>query len=414
MPPSKHATGTRLRVAGFFAGVGGIELGLRQAGHVPLWFCENEPAACAVLRRHFKGATFAADIRDVDELPGGVDVLAAGFPCQDLSSVGPALGIDGGSKSTLVRHVFSLLGPTPRVPWILFENVPFMLRLDGGRAMGFLVQQLERRGYRWAYRVVDARAFGLPQRRQRVFLVASIEGDPRSVLFADEAGSPGPERVVPPDWTKAHGFYWTEGNRGVGWAIDAVPTLKGGSALGIPSPPAIVMPDGEIVTPHICDAERLQGFPAGWTATGGDARQERQRWRMVGNAVSVATARWIGKRMSSPGTPCDLAEAPLGRGDPWPSAAYGGGGGKRVSVLASTWPTCDYRQPLHEFLEHPTTPLSLRATRGFRQRYERSALRQIDGLLERLFAHERRAEREAGGLARLRSGTWATGRTAAG
>lgn len=409
---SRSLNAKKLRVAGFFAGIGGIELGLRQAGHEPFWFCENDPAASAVLRRHFEKATFTADIRDVRALPSGVDVLAAGFPCQDLSSVGPALGIDGGSKSSLVRHVFSLLGAKPSVPWIILENVPFMLRLDGGRAMALLVKQLEKRGYRWAYRVVDARSFGLPQRRERVFLVASLEDDPRTVLFADEAGAPGKERIDPPDWTKAHGFYWTEGNRGIGWAIDAVPTLKGGSALGIPSPPAIVMPHGEIVTPHICDAELMQGFPIGWTATGGDKREERLRWRMVGNAVPVAAAKWIGERIACPGAPCELRETPLGRSDSWPSAAYGGGG-KRMAVDASTWPMDEARKPLPKLLSHEPKPLSFRATSGFRRRYEASPLRRIAGFVERLRAHEQAAairEREE----KRTSAAWARSVAAAG
>lgn len=63
----------------------------------------------------------------------------------------------------------------------------------------------------------------------------------------------------------AFGFYWTEGTRGLGAAVDAVPTLKGGSTIGIPSPPGILLPGGRVVTPRIEDAERLQGFEAGWT-----------------------------------------------------------------------------------------------------------------------------------------------------
>ena len=99
-----------------------------------------------------------------------------------------------------------------------------MLQLDRGRGMRFLVDELESRGFAWAYRVVDTIAFGLPQRRRRVILLASRTDDPRKVLFADDA--------MPADATFSEdvwcGFYWTEGLRGLGWAIDAVPTLKGG------------------------------------------------------------------------------------------------------------------------------------------------------------------------------------------
>ena len=55
----------------------------------------------------------------------------------------------------------------------------------------------------------------------------------------------------------AHGFYWTEGIKGLGWAANAVPTLKGGSTVGVPSPPAVWLPSGEIVTIGLRDAELL-------------------------------------------------------------------------------------------------------------------------------------------------------------
>ena len=81
--------------------------------------------------------------------------------------------------------MFQLLDERP-VPWVLLENVSFMLQLDRGRALATLVEAFEARGYRWAYRVVN-----------------SLD-------------------------THAHGFYWTEGIRGLGWAQDAIPTMKNG------------------------------------------------------------------------------------------------------------------------------------------------------------------------------------------
>src|SRR5207244_1119711 len=124
--------------------------------------------------------------------------------------------------------------------WLCLENVPFMLQLDRGLAMRYLTSELGARGFSWAYRVVDTRAFGLPQRRKRVILLASRKHDPRAVLFAGDAD----RRSDPDPSTVACGFYWTEGIRGLGWAIDAIPTLKNGSTVGIPSPPAIRLPRG--------------------------------------------------------------------------------------------------------------------------------------------------------------------------
>jgi DNA (cytosine-5)-methyltransferase 1 len=86
-------------------------------------------------------------------------------------------------------HVFRLLDGAPARPrWLLLENVSFMLQLDRGEAMRWLTSALEERGYTWAYRVVDTRSFGLPQRRQRVLLLASQTEDPRPVLLNQDAG----------------------------------------------------------------------------------------------------------------------------------------------------------------------------------------------------------------------------------
>src|SRR5690606_8558236 len=109
-----------------------------------------------------------------------------------------------------------------RPKWLVFENVSNMLRLDGGAAMDYLTNTLRNLGYAWAYRLVDTLAFGVPQRRHRVLMVASKYEDPRRVLFTDDAHRP-PETS---EW-RSGGFYWTEGLRGLGWAEDAVPTLKG-------------------------------------------------------------------------------------------------------------------------------------------------------------------------------------------
>jgi DNA (cytosine-5)-methyltransferase 1 len=324
------------------------------------------------------------DIQSIKRLPK-VDVVAAGFPCQDLSQAGRTAGI-GGTQSGLVGEVFRLLGDEQRVPtWLLLENVPFMLQLDRGGAMRFLIDSLEKLGFSWAYRVIDTRSFGLPQRRQRVILLASQTEDPRPVLLAPDAGEPS---IASTAEDVACGFYWTEGTRGLGWAVDAVPTLKGGSGLGIPSPPAICLPrNGGIVTPEIRDAERLQGFEADWTLPALQDGRGRAgaRWKMVGNAVSVPVAEWIGHRLAErreqlPDSTTELT------GPPWPKAAYGWDGERRTSA-ASMWPVQAPYSHLHEFLGFDPQPLSERATAGFLSRATQSSLRFPEGFLDRVRDH---------------------------
>lgn len=370
-----------LRVAGLFAGIGGIELGLRRAGHQTDLLCEIDPGAVAVLHHHFEDVPIQEDVRALATLPANVDLVAAGFPCQDLSQAGKTAGIDG-ARSGLVGEVFRLLHRRS-VPWLLLENVPFMLQLSKGRAMEVIVATLESLGYRWAYRVVNSLAFGIPQRRERVFLVASLEDDPRDVLFGDEVAEPTSVRSR----RVACGFYWTEGVRGLGWAVDAVPTLKGGSTVGIPSPPAIVMPDGRIVTPDIRDSERLQGFRSGWTQPAEEVARRSHRWKLVGNAVTVDVAEWIGRRLASPKRGAGQRDGrPLPVGSPWPRAAWNVGSGRETAEVSS-WPVNRERPPLKEFLRFTPKPLSVKATAGFLARTQVARLNFPDGFIERVAAH---------------------------
>jgi DNA (cytosine-5)-methyltransferase 1 len=371
-----------LRVAGLFAGIGGIEHGLHLAGHETELLCEIDESARAVLAHHFPNVTIVSDIRDLNSVPP-VDLVTAGFPCQDLSQAGKTAGI-GGTQSGLVGEVFRLIEPTD-IRWLLLENVPFMLQLDKGKAMRFLTMKLEELGFAWAYRTVDARNFGIPQRRQRVMLLASRTDDPRDVLLMGEGTPPLASSEDCPC-----GFYWTEGTRGLGWAVDAVPTLKGGSTIGIPSPPAIWMrhAGGMIVQPEIRDAERLQGFPADWTlpAVRCGKAKKGARWKLVGNAVAVPLAQWVGERLKSPRPYDGTGDRELHDDDPWPDAAWGNAG-QHFAAPLSMWPVTTPYQHLAEFLRYPPVPLSARATAGFLRRARASGLRFAEGFLDAIAAH---------------------------
>jgi DNA (cytosine-5)-methyltransferase 1 len=382
-------TDARLRTVGLFAGIGGIELGLEAAGCETKLLSEVDDAAAAVLDERFPGVPLTPDIRDLHALPP-CDVVTAGFPCQDLSQAGRTAGI-GGTQSGLVAHVFRLLDGAAAPPsWLLLENVPFMLQLERGEAMDHLVRELTIRGWSWAYRIVDTRAFGLPQRRQRVILLASRTRDPRPVLFAEEYE---PEEFELLDDSLC-GFYWTEGLRGLGWAVDSIPTLKGGSGVGIPSPPAIWdRAADEVFLPEIRDAERLQGFPVDWTAPAAAwGRRGSARWRLVGNAVSVPVAEWIGSELLREGAqPCPPREwesisRPRARHGSWGSAAWGSAAGS-FELTISKWPLHEPTKRLRDFLAFDRTPLSWRATRGFLRRADEGNLRMNPDFISALEEH---------------------------
>jgi len=377
-----------VKIVGLFAGIGGLEKGLGAAGHDTILLCEIDPFARAVLEHHFEGVPVIDDVRTLAALPAETEVLTAGFPCQDLSQAGGTRGISG-EKSGVVSHLFRLI-EKQRVPHILIENVSFMLQLERGRAMQYLVDRLEALGYRWAYRVVDARAFGLPQRRQRVFLLASRLCDPAGVLL----GESHPPRERNDRQGSAYGFYWTEGTRGLGWANEAIPTLKGGSGLGIPSPPAIWVRGGGIRKPSLGDAERLQGFPRDWTAPALAVGRHGFRWRLVGNAVPVKAAEWLGtclNRMSSE-VPRVPEGHPFDQKKTWPTAAHGGPDHPRLAVACTKWPLPTPCPPLSTFLEDAGDPLSLKAVSGFINRLRNSRLNYQDEFMSALLRHQQQMQ----------------------
>jgi DNA (cytosine-5)-methyltransferase 1 len=376
-----------MTVVSLFTGIGGLERGLARAGYRTTLMAEIDPCARKVIRDRFPDVRLAGDVSELRALPRRAKILTAGFPCQNLSMAGDKFGIKG-DQSSLVDEMFRLLA-TYRVPTVIVENVYFMLHLKHGEGISHLVSGFEKLGYRWAYRVVDTRAFGLPQRRRRVFMVASTEIDPRAVLLAEDAGDVPNGRLAVT--RRPVGFYWTEGRSGVGLTDDALPPIKGGSGLGIASPPAALWPDGIVRTPGILEAERLQGFPMGWTRAANGSRAPR--WRLIGNSVSVPVAHWIGRRLKSDDHYYDTNDIPLVANSKWPNAAWGLAG-QRWTANVSEQPLNKGNPSLARFASRDWHPLSHRAAKGFLGRAQASSLNFATGFLDRIESYVRRAARE--------------------
>lgn len=374
-----------MSVTGLFSGIGGFELAFQRAGFESELLVEIDPSAASVLKARFPEAELRGDVLDLKELPASTTIVTAGFPCQNLSMAGDKSGISG-PKSGIVQKMFDLIERS-RVPTVVFENVYFMLQLDSGKAMEWMVSRFEELGYAWAYRVLDSMGFGLPQRRRRVYFVASLEFDPRSVLFADDkARSETPVM----DLTQPLGFYWTEGRSGIGLTVDAIPPLKVGSSLGIVSPPAVLFPDGEVLIPSISACEQLQGYLTGWTEPADfDGSKRNSRWRLVGNAVSVPVAQWVAERMKTPGKILEFPRVPDGTRRSWPDAAWNVGEG-RVDVMAGDQPACVRRPSINELRDPTWSRLSERALSGFIGRAAAGKLQTPEGFLDALRAADRK------------------------
>ena len=128
--------------------------------------------------------------------------------------------------------------------------------------------------------------------------------------------------------------------------------------------------------------ERLQGFPENWTSIA----EQRSRWSLVGNAVSVPVAAWLGRRLIEPGFYFRELDMPWPKQKAWPRSARFDGE-KRIAVGISDFPLWAKREPLHKFLRHEGAPLSTRATAGFLGRAEASSLRFVPGFLDAVRSH---------------------------
>jgi DNA (cytosine-5)-methyltransferase 1 len=176
------------------------------------WDCafvsEIEKFPSAVLAHRFPAVPNLGDFTKIGaDHVGAVDVLVGGTPCQDFSVAGLRAGLAGDRGALTVAFVGLLSRLRPR--WMVWENVPGVLSADDGRAFGLFLGMLGELGYGFAYRVLDAQFFGVPQRRRRVFVVGYL-GDWRraaAVLFerSSLSGDSPPRRKAGPIATRVAG-----------------------------------------------------------------------------------------------------------------------------------------------------------------------------------------------------------------
>jgi DNA-cytosine methyltransferase len=295
-----------MNVGSTFSGVGGFDLGLERAGMSVVWQAEIDEWCRRVLRGHWPNAAIFTDVRDVSgallhkgrgAAPGRpaepdeskcergletVDLLRGGFPCQDLSVAGKRAGFKGERSSLFFE--FARIADDLKPRWIVLENVAGLLSSAEGRDFGILLSTLAELGYGCAWRLVDARFFGVPQRRRRVFIVGCLGDNGERAVRALGAGSEGDLKASECSWqgnteslkggsngssvviteptakclttsnqrldsetesfvvesqTVTSAFYSTGGSQGFARTDDTCPTLKVGSSFGIGSPPAV-------------------------------------------------------------------------------------------------------------------------------------------------------------------------------
>jgi len=179
---TSEATNT-IRFIDLFAGIGGIRCGLELAAKakglkpVCVFTSEIKPYAVSVLRENHPGETITGDITNVDtkNIPD-FDILCAGFPCQAFSSAGKRQGF-ADTRGTLFFQIERILRDK-RPKGFILENVEGLVNHDGGKTLQVIIDRLKALDYKFDFRVLNSKYFGVPQERKRIYIVGSIVSKP--------------------------------------------------------------------------------------------------------------------------------------------------------------------------------------------------------------------------------------------
>lgn len=172
-----------MRYLSLFSGIGGFELGIQQAH--PDWECvgysEIDKYAIQVYDKHFKHKNYG-DITAIDtgDLPD-FDLLVGGFPCQAFSIAGKRRGFDD-TRGTLFFDIARIL-KDKRPRYLVLENVKGLLSHDSGKTLQTIFGILSELGYEFEWQVLNSKDFGVPQNRERIFIVGHLRGERRPEIL---------------------------------------------------------------------------------------------------------------------------------------------------------------------------------------------------------------------------------------
>jgi len=278
-----------VRVGSLFTGIGGFDLGLERAGHDIRWQCEINPFRREVLHQHWPDTPCYEDVCEV-AAPDEVDLLCGGFPCQDLSVAGDRAGL-AGERSGLFFECARLADAVlSDGGWLLIENVPGLFSSNGGRDFAIILATLAELGFHdLAWRVLDSRYFGVPQRRRRVFILArrTAGRSASQVLLGPEGGGGDTPPRIPPEKEAAGSV--ADSARGF---VSSLTTRYGSSGADDNDGQAgLLIPSGAKV-----DADRVRET-SGLPRRVDDPLPDGRRYAACGDAITVNVAEWIGRRL---------------------------------------------------------------------------------------------------------------------
>ncbi|UTC51022.1 DNA cytosine methyltransferase [Treponema sp. OMZ 855] len=288
------------------SGIEAVSVAWEPLGFRPIGFSEIEPFPCELLKQKYPNVKNYGDITQYEKWNAGqFDILVGGTPCQSFSVAGKR----GGTADERGALMYAYLGivETYRPRWVIWENVPGVLSSNSGYDFTSFLAGLEECGYGWAYRVFDARYFGVPQRRRRVFVVGHSDNRTdlaAKVLFEPESmrrdfEKSGKIQKKPTGIIEKGLDYFRRGGNYKYHRDKKASTLRNSAS---PDCFDLVL-DRDLIrrlTPLEC--ERLQGFPDDYTQIewcGKPAEQcpDSLRYKAIGNSMAIPIMYWIGERI---------------------------------------------------------------------------------------------------------------------
>lgn len=166
----KKVKNNGLRVVSLFSGIGGLDLGFKFAGYKLVWANDFDKYACETYKANVSKNVICGDIREEKKLIPEHDVLIGGFPCQPFSSLGKLEGFNDEKRGTLFFEIVDILRAHD-TKMVVLENVKNIINHDNGNTFKRILKELCETGYYCYYQVLNSADYGIPQRRNRMFLI---------------------------------------------------------------------------------------------------------------------------------------------------------------------------------------------------------------------------------------------------
>lgn len=284
-----------------FAGIGGFRMGLESLGHECVGFCEIDK----FVRKSYKaihdteGEIELHDITEVSneewrKLRGTVDIICGGFPCQAFSIAGKREGFLDETRGTLFFEI-ARAAKEIKPPLLFLENVKGLLSHDQGRTFRTILSALDELGYDAEWQVLNSKDFGVPQNRERVFIIGHLRGERTRQVFPVFGKNGTTNQVKQIGNINNSTSFGGNPQTGRVYDIEGIsPTLN--TMQGGGREPKIFI-DGKIRKLTSRECWRLQGFPDWAFDRAQEVNSNSQLYKQAGNSVTVNVIKAIAERL---------------------------------------------------------------------------------------------------------------------